>query len=120
VQPTPGVPTAGQGGKNVQQGCMEVRTDGTLIQAVVYLNDATFALSIETETWSYHLVGGEIVVTDPQGLFLGVTSIGSTGDSQISTNRTLQNAGMPVARTLIFTKVGGLGSVCGSVQWRGF
>lgn len=86
-----------------------------LVQDILYSQNAPVALSRETDTWSYTLSGTDIIVKDPIGVGSGPESkrIGSTADIQISITRLLRNNGLPVIRTLTFSKVTQLDPRCG-------
>jgi hypothetical protein len=116
VQPGPFVPATGFTQKSVIGRCVEIKTNGTLFQEILYSQDAPAALTRETDSWSYTISGTDIFVTDPSGFGAGAVTqrIGSTTGSQISITRTLRNNGLPVIRTLNFSKVGKLTPRCGS------
>lgn len=115
VQPDPFVPAPGLTQKSVIGRCVEIKTNGTLVQDILYSQDSPAALTRETDTWTYTLSGTDIRANDPVGVGFGPTvqRIGSTTDSQITITRTLRNNGAPAIRTLIFSKVAQLNPRCG-------
>lgn len=115
VQPDPFVPATGFTQKSVIGRCVELKTNGTLFQEILYSQDAPAALTRETDSWSYTISGTDIYVTDPVGFGSGPVTqrIGSTSGSQISITRTLRNNGLPVVRTLNFSRVTQLTPGCG-------
>lgn len=115
VQPDPFVPALGFAQKSVIGRCVEIKADGTLVQDILYSQDPPAALTRETDTWSYTLSGTDIVVKDPVGVGAGpaVERIGSTADPQITITRMLRNNGIPVIRSLTFSKITQLNPRCG-------
>jgi hypothetical protein len=115
VAPDPFVPAAGLTQKSVIGRCIEIKTNGTLVQDIIYSQDSPAALIHETDTWNYTLSGTSILADDPVGIGLGpaVQRIGATTDAQITITRTLRNNGVPVIRTLTFSKVTQLSPACG-------
>jgi hypothetical protein len=115
VQPDPFVPAVGLTQKSVIGRCVEIKTNGTLVQDILYSQDSPAALTRETDTWTYTLSGTDIRANDPVGVGFGPTvqRIGSTTDTQITIIRTLRNNGLPAIRTLIFSKVAELNPRCG-------
>lgn len=115
VQPNPFVPAQGFAEKSVIGRCVEIKRDGTLVQEILYSQDFPVSLTRETDAWSYTLSGTDILARDPAGFGSGpeVRRIGSTAEAQIIITRVLRNNGLPVVRTLIFSKVASLSSRCG-------
>ena len=115
VQPDPFVPATGFTQKSVIGRCVEIKANGTLFQEILYSQDSPAALTRETDNWSYAISGGDIFVTDPAGFGAGPVTqrIGSTTGAQISITQTLRNNGLPVIRTLNFSKVSQLTPPCG-------
>jgi hypothetical protein len=115
VAPDAFVPASGLTQKSVIGRCVEIKTNGTLVQDIIYTQDTPAALIHETDTWTYTLSGTSILANDPVGTGLGpaVQLIGATTDAQITITRTLRNNGLPVIRTLTFSKVTQLSPPCG-------
>ena len=115
VEPNPFVPATGFTQKSVIGRCVEIKPGGTLTQEILYTQDTPAALTSETDSWSYSISNGDIFVTDPAGFGSGPVTqrIGSTTGGQISITRTLRNNGLPVIRTLNFSKVSQLTPRCG-------
>ena len=116
VQPDPFVPALGLTQKSVIGRCVEIKANGTLVQDILYSQDNPAALTRETDSWSYKLSGSAILATDPVGIGSGPTvqQIGSTTGAQITITRMLRNNGLPVIRTLVFSKVAQVTPQCGS------
>jgi hypothetical protein len=115
VFPTPFVPAAGITQKSVIGQCVDIRTNGTMVQSVLYTQDNPALIMRETDTWTYTLSGTNIVTSDPlAGAGATAQAIGTTSSSQISVTRVLRNGGAPVVRTLVFSKVSQLSTPCGS------
>lgn len=116
VQPDPFVPAPGFTQRSVIGRCVEIKADGTLVQDILYSQDAPAALLREIDSWTYTLSGTDILARDPVGVGSGalVERIGSTGGTQISITRVVRNSGIPALRTLTFSKVSQLTPRCGS------
>jgi len=116
VDPDPFVPATGFTQKSVIGRCVDIKSTGSLVQEILYTQDVPAALTKEIDSWAYVISGTDIIVTDPTGFGSGPVTqrIGSTTGSQISITRRLWNNGLPVIRTLNFSKVNGLTPACGS------
>lgn len=116
VEPDAFVPAAGFVQKSVIGRCVEIKPDGTLLQEILYSQNAPAALTREVDTWSYSILGSDIVAKDPVGTGSGPVSrrIGSTTGTQIVITRVLRNNGNPVIRTLTFSRINPLSPRCGS------
>jgi hypothetical protein len=115
VAPSPFVPAAGIAQKSVIGQCVDIKSDGTMVQSILYTQDSPAQLTRETDTWTYTLSGSNIVTQDPLST-AGSPSfiIGATTDNQIVVTRILRNDGLAVVRTLTFTKLAQGGAVCGT------
>jgi hypothetical protein len=116
VQPDPFVPAPGLTQKSVIGRCVEIKSNGTLVQDILYSQDNPAALTRETDSWTYTVSGSDILARDPVGIGSGPTvqRIGTTAGAQISITRVLRNNGAPVIRTLNFSKVTSVTPPCGS------
>lgn len=114
VAPTPFVPAAGIAQKSVIGQCVDIKSDGTMVQSILYTQDSPAQITRETDTWTYTLAGGNIVTQDPLATSGSAPMIiGATTDNQIVITRLLRNNGLPVIRTLTFTKLVQGGPICG-------
>jgi hypothetical protein len=115
VAPTPFVPAVGIAQKSVIGQCVDIKSDGTMVQSILYTQDSPAQITRETDTWRYTLSGANIVTQDPLSP-AGSPSmiIGATTDNQIVITRLLRNDGLPVTRTLTFSKLPQGGPICGS------
>jgi hypothetical protein len=115
VAPTPFVPASGIAQKSVIGQCVDIKSDGTMVQSILYTQDTPAQISRETDTWTYTLSGSNIVTQDPLSTAGSPsTIIGATTDNQIVITRLLRNDGLSVTRTLTFSKLAQGGPACGS------
>ncbi len=98
VSPTPFVPgSSAFAQKSVIGQCVDIRSNGTMLQSILYTQDSPAQITRETDSWIYTLSG-----------------TGIPGDSQIAITRVLRNDGIPVVRTLFFSRVSQLSRPCGT------
>ena len=116
VQPDPFVPATGFTLRSVIGRCVEIKSDGTVVQDVLYSQDSPAALLREVDNWTYTLSGTDIMVNNPIGFGSGpvVQRVGSTNGTVISITRVLRNSGLAVIKTLIFSRVSQVDPRCGS------
>lgn len=116
VQPDVFVPAAGLTQRSVIGRCVEIKASGTLTMEILYSQDSPAALIRETDSWPYVLSGSDILARDPVGTGSGPVTqrIGSTTATQITITRVLRNNGVPVIRTLNFSKISSLDPRCGN------